>query len=70
MWIRACPIPGPSCRVGESPTTGHCQVECLKGEGGGSAIYGIYRYVPLLKVWFSMSLLWDRVYRSERLGQE
>ena len=29
-----------------------------------------YRYVPLWRVWFSSSLLWDRVYKSERLGLE
>ena len=28
VWIRACPIPGPNCPLGESPTTSHCQVEC------------------------------------------
>ena len=36
--------------------------------GGGTAIYGLYRYVPLWTVWFSSSLLWDRVYKSESLG--
>ena len=38
--------------------------------GGGTAIYGLYRYVPLWRVWFSGSLLYDRVYKSERLGLE
>ena len=38
--------------------------------GGGTAIYGLYRYVPLWRVWFSSSLLLDRVYKSERLGLE
>ena len=33
-------------------------------------MYGLYRYVPLWRVWFSSSLLWDRVYKSERLGLE
>ena len=28
VWIRACPIPGPNCPLGESPTTSLCQVEC------------------------------------------
>ena len=31
VWIRACPIPGANCPLGESPTTrttSHCQVEC------------------------------------------
>ena len=28
----------------------------------GTAMYGLYRYVPLLMVWFSSSLLWDRIY--------
>ena len=40
------------------------------GGGGGTAIYGLYRYVPLWRVWFSSSLLWDRVYKSESLGLE
>ena len=40
------------------------------GGGGGTALYGPYRYVPLWRVWFSRSLLWDRVYKSERLGLE
>ena len=39
--------------------------------GGGTTIYGLYRYVPLWRVWFSnRSLLWDRVYKSESLGLE
>ena len=29
-----------------------------------------YMYVPLCRVWFSSSLLWDRVYKSEGLGLE
>ena len=33
--------------------------------GRGTAIYGLYSYVPLWRVWFSSSLLWDRVYKSE-----
>ena len=37
---------------------------------GGTAIYRLYRYVPLWRVWFSSSLLWDRVYKSESLGPE
>ena len=37
---------------------------------GGTAIYGLYRYVPLWRVWFSSSLLKDRVYKSEHLGLE
>ena len=28
---------------------------------GGTAIYGLYGYVPLRRVWFSSSLLWVRV---------
>ena len=36
----------------------------------GTAIYGLYRYVPLWGVWFSGSLLEDRVYKSECLGLE
>ena len=42
----------------------------INPRGGGTATYGLYRYVPLLRVWFSSSLLWDRVYKSERLGLE
>ena len=38
--------------------------------GGSTVIYGLYRYVPLWRVWFSSSLLQDRVYKSERLGLE
>ena len=38
------------------------------GGGGDPAIYGLNRYVPLWRVWFSSSLLWDRVYKSESLG--
>ena len=40
------------------------------GGGGGTAIYGLYRYVLLWRVWFSSSSLWDRVYKSANLGQE
>ena len=29
VWILACPIPGPNCPLGESPTTSHCLVEML-----------------------------------------
>ena len=39
----------------------------LGGGGGGIAIYWLYRYVPLWRVWFSSSLLLDRVYKSESL---
>ena len=42
----------------------------IGGGGGGTTIYERYRYVPLRKVWFSSSLLWDRVYKSESLGLE
>ena len=41
-----------------------------RGGGGGTAIYVLYRYVPQWRVWFSSSLLWDRVYKSESLGVE
>ena len=37
---------------------------------GGTAIYGLYRYVPLWRVSFSSSWLWDMVYKSESLGLE
>ena len=40
------------------------------GGGGCIAIYALYRYVPLWSVWFSSSLLWDGVYKSESLGLE
>ena len=46
------------------------QGESTSRGGGGTAIYGLYRYVPLWRVWFSSSLLWRRVYKSERLGLE
>ena len=46
----------------------HCWYETRRE--GGTTIYGIYRYVPLWKVWFSISLLWDRVYKSGCLGLE
>ena len=38
--------------------------------GGGTTICGLYRYVPRGRVWFSSSLLWGRVYKSERLALE
>ena len=38
--------------------------------GGGVLPYTGYRYVPLSRVWFSSSLLRDRVYKSESLGLE
>ena len=38
--------------------------------GRGTAIYGLYRYVPLRRVWFPSSLRWDRAYKSESLGLE
>ena len=43
----------------------------LENAPGGTAIYG---YIGMchckLKAWFSSSLLWDRVYKSESLGVE
>ena len=47
----------------------HCMYFAPGGEGG-TATYGLYRYVPLWGVWFWSSFLWDRVYKSERLGLE
>ena len=41
-----------------------------EGGGRGTAIHGLYRYVPLRRVWFLSSLLQDRVYKSEHLGLE
>ena len=39
--------------------------------GEGIAVYGLYKYVPPWRVWFSSSLLWDGVlYKSESLGLE
>ena len=38
--------------------------------GWGVLPYMGYRYVPLSRVWFSSSLLRDRVYKSESLGLE
>ena len=35
------------------------------GGGEGAAIYGLYSYLLLRRVWFSSSLLWNRVYKSE-----
>ena len=40
------------------------------GKGGSTAIYGLYRYVPLWRVWFSSCFFWDRVYKLESLGRE
>ena len=37
---------------------------------GGTAIYGLCRYVPLWRVLFSSSLLWDGIYKSASLGLE
>ena len=37
---------------------------------GGTTIYGLYRYVPLWRIWFWSSLLWDRIYKSESLDLE
>ena len=33
-------------------------------------MYGVYKYVPPWRVWFSSSLLWDGLYKSESLGLE
>ena len=38
------------------------------GGGGNTAKHGLYGYVPPWRVWFSSSLLRDRVYKSESLG--
>ena len=42
----------------------------IEAGGGGTTIYGIYSYVPLWRVLFTSSLLWDRVYKSESFGLE
>ena len=39
-------------------------------ELGVTVICRLYKYVPLWRVWFSSSLLWDRVYKWESLGLE
>ena len=57
------------CCLKRTPT-----MVCPSGWGGGegvsTAIYGLYRYVPLWRVWFSSCLFWDRVYKLESLGRE
>ena len=40
------------------------------GAWSGTAKYGLCRHVTLWRVWFSSSLLWDRVWKSESLGPE
>ena len=35
----------------------HRPLKVPEGGGGGTAIYGLYGYVPLRRVWFSSSLL-------------
>ena len=44
----------------------------LTYKGGGRVLPFMlrYMYVPVWRVWFSSSLLWDRVYKSEGLGLE
>ena len=37
---------------------------------GGTAIYGLYRYIQLWRVLFSSSLLLDWVFKSESVGLE
>ena len=41
-----------------------------EGGGGFTARYGLYKYVLLWRVWFSSSLHWDRLYKSESLDLE
>ena len=41
-----------------------------RGGEGGVLPYGLFMYVPLWRVLFLSSLLWDRVYKSESLGLE
>ena len=48
--------------VGNSKTDRQGFSVVSRGWGGGTAIYGLYRYVWLWRVWFSSSLPWDRVY--------
>ena len=38
-----------------------CMMAGGGGGGGGTLMYKLYGYVPLLRVWFSSSLVWDRV---------
>ena len=42
---------------------------CMPGEGARVGGY-IGMTVPLWRLWFSSSLLWDREYKSESLGLE
>ena len=58
-----------SLRKWSLPFLRHSGPEFYPGVGV-SAVYGLCRYVPLWKVWFSSSLLWDGVYKSESLGLE
>ena len=54
-------------KIGISHTKVH-----ISPRGGGTVLPFMrrYMYVPLCRVWFSSSLLWDRVYKSEGLGLE
>ena len=54
-------------KIGISHTKVH-----ISPRGGGRVLPFMlrYMYVPLCRVWFSSSLLWDRVYKSEGLGLE
>ena len=60
-WLTWCMYVAPSIWQGPGD---------LARERGGTAMYGLYRYVLLWRVWFSSSSLWDRVCKSESLGLE
>ena len=59
--------------ISKSSQRNFCLWVLSPGGGGGTAItaiYGLYSYVPLWRVWFSNSLLWDMVCKSKSLGLE
>ena len=60
--------PSDSSHTREYITVADNRKSCRRLEGEeGTAIYGLYWYVPLWRVWFLSSLLWDRAYKSESL---
>ena len=65
-----CPYPSPRSKTFENYTYLLSWPHDTSWAGEGTAIYGLYRYVPLWRVWLSSSLLWHRVYKSESLGLE
>ena len=45
-------------------------LKCLRRIGGGTAIYGLYRYRCEGYGFRAVYSAWDRVYKSENLGLE